>query len=168
LFKIKKKADGIVKRYKARLIAKWFTQEEGFDYLDTFSPVIKPTIVQIVLSIAVAHNWPLHQLNINNAFLHGDLKEIIFMDQPPGFTDSVHPSNVCKLKKALYSLKQVPRAWFQKLKQFLLSNDFIFSQSYHSLFIYSSPQNVIYILVYVDDIIVIENNNTTIQNLIAS
>jgi Reverse transcriptase (RNA-dependent DNA polymerase) len=107
IFKIKKKWDGTIERYKARMIAKGFTQEE-VDFFNTFSPVIKPTTIRIVLTIALSHNCPLHQLDVNNDFLHGDLEETIYMAQPLGFADSVHPNHVCLLKKALYDLKQTP------------------------------------------------------------
>jgi Reverse transcriptase (RNA-dependent DNA polymerase) len=168
LFKIKKKVDGSIARYKVRLMAKGYTQEEGFDDCDTFSPVIKSTTVQIVITIALSNHWYLHQLDVNNAFLHGDLQETVYMMQPPGFVDSLHPSYICKLKKVLYGLKQALRAWFHKLKQFLLSQNFHSSQSDHSLFIHSSPDCVILILMYVDDIIVTGNIKTTIQSLINS
>jgi Reverse transcriptase (RNA-dependent DNA polymerase) len=147
-------------------VAKGYNQQEGLDYYDTFSPVIKPTTVRIVLSIALSHNWPMHQLDVNNAFLHGDLEETIYMAQPPGFTDSIHPSYVCKLKKTLYGLKQAPRCWFQKLKQFLLTHNFKSSQADPSLFISCSSSHILYILIYVDDIIITGNNFIVIQGLL--
>jgi Reverse transcriptase (RNA-dependent DNA polymerase) len=110
LFKVKRKADGSIECYKARLVTKGYYHEHSFDYAETFSPIIEPTTVRIILSIALSSNWPLHQLDVNNAFLHGKLEETLYMEQPPGFVDALHPSYVCKLKKMLYSLKQAPRA----------------------------------------------------------
>jgi Reverse transcriptase (RNA-dependent DNA polymerase) len=86
-------------------VAKRYTQQEGLNYVDTFSPVIKPTTMRIVLSIALSKNWHLHQLDVNNVFLHGDLKENVYIAQPPSFFYPLHPSYVCKLNKAFYGFK---------------------------------------------------------------
>ncbi|KAM2731468.1 hypothetical protein EV2_035124 [Malus domestica] len=153
VFRIKKKPDGTVDRYKARLVAKGFHQQEGIDFQETFSPVAKPVTIRILLTLAVQYNWFLNQLDISNAFLHGDLKEDVYMQQPPGFVDPLHPTSVCKLRKSLYGLKQAPRAWFDKLFQALHSLGFTQSSSDASLFVLNGPQLVI-VLVYVDDILV--------------
>ena len=79
---------------------------------DTFSPVVRPAIVRIILSLAVTSGWRLHQLDVKNAFLHGFLNEEVYMEQPPGYTDPHFPQHVCCLKRALYGLKQAPQAWF--------------------------------------------------------
>ena len=105
VFSIKHKADILVERYKVRLIAKGYTQTYGIDYQETFSPVVKLNTVRVLLSLVVNLDWPLHQFDIKNAFLHGDLEKEVYMDIPPGFKISVKDECVCRLQKALYGLK---------------------------------------------------------------
>jgi len=154
VFKIKKRADGKIDRYKARLVAKGFKQRYGIDYEDTFSPVVKIATVRLVLSLAVARGWCLRQLDVQNVFLHGVLEEEVYIRQPPGFENPKCPSFVCKLKKAIYGLKQAPRAWYAELSSKLVVLGFVPSRSDTSLFIYSKGGVEIYMLIYVDDIIV--------------
>jgi len=165
VFRVKENPDGSVNKYKARLVAKGFHQKYGDNYTETFSPVIKPDTVRTILTLALSKKWPLKQLDVNNAFLNGSLTETVYMIQPPGF-ESSNKSLVCKLNKALYGLKQAPRAWFDKLQTTLVQFGFLPSKCDPSLFVYSHNSNLLYMLVYVDDIIITGNNSTLLHQLI--
>ena len=121
VFGTKLKADGSLDKYKAQLVAKGFQQNAGIELLETFSPVIKASTIRIIFTLAISKGWDIQQIDVNNAFLNGDLHEDVFVTQPEGFEDPIKPNHVCKLRKALYGLKQAPRAWFEKLKSALLS-----------------------------------------------
>lgn len=161
-------ANDCVEHRKARLVAKGFHQQYGLDYSETFSPVLRPAIVHFVLSLAVRAGWSMRQLDMQSAFLHGDLTVAVFMVQPPGFIHPNYPNHVCKLRKAIYGLKQAPRAWFSKLSSKLLELDFVASHANSSLFTYICASLRIYFLVYVDDIVITGSNPSAIISLIAT
>jgi len=159
VYTIKYRADGTIERYKARLVAKGFTQTYGLDYLETFAPIAKMNTVRVILSLATNHDWDLQQFDVKNAFLHGELEEEIYMDLPPGYDGQVAVGTVCKLKKALYGLKQSPRAWFGRFTKVMINLGYKQSQEDHTLFIkHSVSGGVTILLVYVDDIIVTEDD----------
>ncbi|KAL9234053.1 hypothetical protein vseg_008969 [Gypsophila vaccaria] len=165
LFKHKFKANGDLERYKARLVVNGRSQQVGIDCDETFSPVVKPATIRTVLSLAVSKHWPIHQLDVKNAFLHGHLAETVYMHQPPGFRDRTHPDHVCLLKKSLYGLKQAPRAWYQRFASYVSNIGFVHSKSDNSLFIYKKGADTAYLLLYVDDII-LTTSTTTLRDAI--
>ncbi|GJZ06792.1 ribonuclease H-like domain-containing protein [Tanacetum coccineum] len=127
---------------------------DSIDFNETFSPVVKMSIVRCVIASSVTNCWPLFQLDFNNAFLYGDLDEDIYMTIPKGFASKDNKNKVCKLVKSLYGLKQAPRKWNEKLVSTLKENDFVQSMNDHSFFTKSKNNKFIALLVYVDDIVI--------------
>jgi hypothetical protein len=166
VFKLKQKVDGTLDRYKARLVAKGFDQEAGVDFHENFSLVIKPATIRLVLALAVHFNWVIRQLDISNAFLHGHLEEEVLMEQPKGFEDLNYLDHVCLLHKSIYGLKQVPRAWFLRLSQALLELGITSSAVYTSLFMFHQHLVHVFVLIYVDDILVSSNSPSIVSGLI--
>ncbi|KAL0301676.1 UNVERIFIED_CONTAM: Retrovirus-related Pol polyprotein from transposon TNT 1-94 [Sesamum radiatum] len=116
VYRLKKKSDGTIDRYKARLVARGFSQSYGLDYEETFSPVAKMVTVRSIFSLAAFKSWKIWQLDVKNAFLYGELDREVLMEQPPGFVSKEFPTHVCLLKKELYGLKQAPRAWYVRFE----------------------------------------------------
>lgn len=166
VFTVKLNADGTLQKLKARLVAKGFNQEEGIDFNETYSPVVRTSTIRIVLTVATAKQWNITQLDVKNAFLHGDLQEQVYMVQPPGFEDHAHPTHVCSLHKALYGLKQAPRAWFDKFSNFLIEYGFVCSKADPSLFVYRHNGDTLVLLLYVDDILLTGSNPALFKSLI--
>ena len=168
LFTLKYLPNGDVDRHKSRLVARGFNQQYGLDYAETFSPIIKSTTVRLVLEHAVRNDWSIRQLDVNNAFLQGTLEDELYISQPPGFVDKDRPHHVCRLRKALYGLKQAPRAWYEELKRTLLAAGFRNSVADTSLFVYTQNCHHVYVLVYVDDILVTGSSITLVNKIIAT
>lgn len=166
VYRIKQNPDGTVNRYKARLVAKGFHQQPGIDFVDTFSPVVKHTTIRVILTLAVTYGWVIQQLDVECAFLHGDLQETVYMAQPPGYIDPAAPHSVCLMHKSIYGLRQAPRAWFEKFTARLEDIGFSTTISDPSLFIYNHGSTVVYLLLYIDDIILTGNDSTAISAII--
>lgn len=151
---IKYKADGSLDQFKTRLVAKSYSQTISLDYLDTFSPVAKLNSFRLLISLATNPDWPLHQLDVTNAFLHGDLQEVVYMQQSPGFVAEGESNKVCLLQKSIYGLKQSPRAWFNKFSTILLDIGFAGCVSDYSMFVKKTEKGCIILTVYVDELVI--------------
>lgn len=163
LYTIKFHSNGEIARYKSRLVALGNRQKEGLDYTDTFAPVIKPTTICMLLKLAASTQMEVHQMDVSNAFLHGDLEEEVYMKIPPGFEVS-DSSKVCLLKKSIYGLKQSPRCWFSKLSTALKTYGFVQTKADYSHFSYLKEAGVeLHILIYVDNFILACNSLPHLQ-----
>ncbi|GKD14128.1 putative RNA-directed DNA polymerase [Tanacetum coccineum] len=148
VYRLKRDKNGAISRYKARFFTKDFRQQPGINFHETFSLFFKSTTIRAIFSLAVTNNWPLRQLDVQNAFLHGNLKEQFYMKQHPGFIDPQRPNHVFFLHKSLYGLKQASRTWFERLSKDLYDLSFKGSKMDPSLFIYSRGYTLLYISVY--------------------
>ena len=165
VYKIKPATPGTPTRYKARLVARGFQQQDGVDFLETFAPVVRWETIRVLIAIAVHLNWPLHQLDVLTAFLNGILQEDVYMHQPLGFVKPGAEHLVCKLHKALYGLKQSPRAWYARLHAALLAWGLIQSLSDPNLYFAHIGSHTVALLVYVDDILLTGSDSGLISQL---
>ncbi|KAJ9555239.1 hypothetical protein OSB04_009853 [Centaurea solstitialis] len=168
LYKHKYMSDGSLERYKARLVCDGRSQQVGIDCGETFSPVVKPATIRTVLSITLSNQWSVHQLDVTNAFLHGNLNETVYMHQPMGFRNKKFPDHVCLLKKSLYGLKQAPRAWYQRFTDYVLLLGFRHSRCDASLFTFHQGNDTAFLLLYVDDILLVTSSGILRQRLMTS
>ncbi|KAL6348342.1 hypothetical protein AAG906_005643 [Vitis piasezkii] len=164
VYKIKYHSDGTIERYKAHLVAKGYTQVAGIDYQETFSPTAKLTTLRCLLTIAASRNWYIHQLDVHNAFLHGNLQEEVYMTPPPGLRRQGE-NLVCRLRKSIYGLKQASRNWFSTFTATVKSAGYIQSKADYSLFTKSQGNKFTAILIYVDDILLTGNDLHEIKML---
>lgn len=152
-------------RYKTSLVAKGYSQILGIDFNDVFSPVVKHSSIRTLLSIVAIHDYELEQLDVKTAFLHGELEEDIYLDQLEGFVIPEKEHIVCILKKSLYDLKQSPRQWYKKFDSFMLSHDFKRSDYNSCVYLKTVNGSAIYLLLYVDDILIVAKDKSEIEKL---
>jgi Reverse transcriptase (RNA-dependent DNA polymerase) len=168
VFTVKHNSEGKVDRFKARLVAKGYTQTYGIDYEETFAPVAKMNTVRTLISCVVNFGWNIHQLDVKNAFLHGDLKEEVYMELPPGFDNEQVAGKVCRLKRSLYGLKQSPRAWFDRFSKTMIKEGYLQSNADHTMFIRRKRGKLCVLIVYVDDIVLTGNDIVEMKRIKSS
>jgi hypothetical protein len=166
VFRHKFLSDGSLDRYKARWVLHGFTRRLGIDYDESFSPVIKPATIRAILTLALSRSWPIHQLDVKNVFLYGTLTEIVYCVQPTGFVDSSRPDYVCRLNKSLYGLKQAPRVWHSRFASHITSLSFVEAKSDTSLFIYCQGADMAFLLLYVDEIVLMVSSTSFLRRII--
>ncbi|TQE12286.1 hypothetical protein C1H46_001939 [Malus baccata] len=153
VYKTKRDALGKIERHKARLVAKGFTQREGIDYNDTFSPVSSKDSMRVVMALVAHFDLELHQMDVKTAFLNGDLEECIYMKQPTGFVERGKENMVCQLNKSIYGLKQASRQWYLKFDQIVSSQGFEENKLDDCIYLKFSGSQFIFLVLYVDDIL---------------
>jgi hypothetical protein len=163
LFKIKHAADASIEKYKARFVARGFSQREGIDYEETFSPVARYTSIRTIIALASKMKWKLYQMDVKTTFLNGVIKEEVYIEQPQGFEVEDRKSHVCKLKKALYGLKQAPRAWYGWIDSFLTSLGFTKCKEDSNLYFKVMNDETVILLLYVDDLFLTGEENLIIE-----
>jgi hypothetical protein len=135
------------------LVAQGYTQVEGLDFGEMYAPVARLEAIRILLAYACAHNIKLYQMDVKTTFLNGYISEEVYVEQPLGFKDYKKPNHVYKLKKTLYCLKQTPRAWYERLRDFLLSKGFIMGKVDTTLFTKKIAKDLFVLQIYIDDTI---------------
>jgi len=166
VYRVKRKSDGSIALFKARLVVKGYDQRSRLDYSETFNLVVKHVTIRTVLTMTVMKGWSLRQLDVNNAFLHEKLHETVYMTQPPGFQDATNPHHVYRLNKAIYRFKQTPRAWYSALLLAIMNLGFQKSKVDPLLFIYHNETVLCYLLVYVDDLVITGSNSSFLTHVI--
>jgi hypothetical protein len=153
----------MVTRNKDRLVAKGYSQVEGLDFDETYAPVARLDSIRILLAYATYHGFKLYQMDMKSAFLNGLIKGEVYVEQPPGFEDSEYPNNEYKLLKAFYGLKQAPRAWYECLREFLITDGFKVEKADPTLFTKTVAKDLFICQIYVDDIIFGSTNKSTCE-----
>jgi hypothetical protein len=163
VFHNKQDEHGVVTRNKARLVAKGYSQVKGLDFDETYAPVARLESIHILLGYATYDGFKLYQMDVKSAFLNGPIKEEVYVEQPLSFEDSEYPNHVYELSKTLYGLKQAPRAWYECLRDFLITNGFKVGKADHTLFTKTISKDLFICQIYVDDIIFGSTNKSSCE-----
>jgi hypothetical protein len=163
VFRNKQDEHCVVTRNKAQLVTKGYSQVEGLDFDDTYSPIARLESIRILLAYATYHGFKIYQMDVKSAFLNGPIKEEVYVEQPPGFEESEYPTHVYKLSKALYGLKQATRAWYECLRDFLITNGFKVGKADPTLFTKKFAKDLFICQIYVDDIIFGSTNKSSCE-----
>jgi hypothetical protein len=158
VFQNKQDENGVIVRNKATLVAQGYTQAEALDFYETFAYVARLETIRILLAYATSHNIKLYQMDVKSAFLNGKINELAYVEQPPSFEDSKKPNHMYKFSKALYDLKQAPRAWYERLWDFLVSKGFKIRKVDTTLFTKKIEDDLFICQIYIDGIIFGSNN----------
>nr|GEY53640.1 copia protein [Tanacetum cinerariifolium] len=148
IFKIKLDEYGEVLKNKAQLVAKGYRQEAEIDFEESFAPATRLEAIRLFIANSASQNMTIFQMDVKKAFLNGELNEVVYVSQPKGFVDQYHPTHVYRLKKALFGLKQAPRAWYDKLSRFLMSTGFSKGVVDLTLFTRKTGKHVLLVNVY--------------------
>jgi hypothetical protein len=159
LFKIKHVVDGSIEKYKARFVARGFSEKEEIDYEETFTPVARYTSIRTIIALAAKMKWKFHQMDVKIAFLNGVIEEEVYIEKPQGFEVEDKKSHVCRLKKALYRLKQAPKSWYGCIDSFLTSLGFTKSKADSNLYFKIMENEPVILLLYVDDLFLTGEEN---------
>jgi hypothetical protein len=163
VYKIKHAADRSMDKYKARFVARGFSQKEGEDYDETFAPVARYTSIKTIISLAASMGWNLHQMDVKTVSLNEAIEEEVYIEQPQGFEVHSRDTHVCRLKKALCGLKQAPRAWYTRMDNYLTRLGFSKSHEDPNLYYKVMNNALVILLLYVDDLFITGEESLIIQ-----
>jgi len=163
VFKIKRKTNGSNDKFKDRLVVKGFTQIEGVDYEETFSPMVRFASIHLLLAMIAHLDLELFQMDVKTDFLNGSLEEEIYMDQPIGFVLKGLKDKVCRLKRSIYSLKQSSRSWYLRFHEAITSFGLSMVSEDHCVYVKRSTEGIMFLILYGDDILLAGNNLEMIE-----
>lgn len=164
VYKTKLDSEGKVQKFKARLVAKGYTQQSGVDFDEVFAPVARMETMRVLFALAAQLDWPVYHFDVKSAFLNGVLQEEVYVEQPVGYEVKGSKGKVLKLKKALYGLRQAPRAWYARIDAYLLQQGFVRSVNEHTLYKrLDEENNVLLMSIYVDDIVYMSSSQRMVQ-----